>query len=60
MEELLIDYRDFLRTHSLEEWPTDHRYAQRLRELMRQKILAMKHLEKASKILIRQYVQMLL
>jgi four helix bundle suffix protein len=35
LEELLEDYRDFLRTHKLEEWPKDHPYTQRLRELNR-------------------------
>jgi four helix bundle suffix protein len=33
LEELLEDYRDFLRTRNLEEWPKDHPYARRLREL---------------------------
>jgi four helix bundle suffix protein len=33
LEELLADYRDFLRVRGLEEWPSDHRYAVRLREL---------------------------
>src|SRR6476620_4556733 len=33
LEELLVDYRDFLRTRGLPEWPKDHRYVQRLREL---------------------------
>ena len=33
LEELLADYRDFLRTRTLEEWPKDHAYALRLREL---------------------------
>ncbi|HKH48797.1 MAG TPA: four helix bundle suffix domain-containing protein [Thermoanaerobaculia bacterium] len=33
LEELLADYRDFLRTRNLEEWPKDHAYALRLREL---------------------------
>lgn len=33
LEELLADYRDFLRTRGLEEWPRDHAYAGRLREL---------------------------
>ncbi len=33
LEELLADYRDFLRAHRATEWPKDHRYAQRLREL---------------------------
>ena len=32
-EELLEDYRDFLRTGGMKEWPRDHRYAQRLRTL---------------------------
>lgn len=35
-EELLIDYRDFLRTKNLVEWPKDHAYAVRLRTLCRQ------------------------
>lgn len=35
LEELLADYRDFLRSRSLNEWPKDHPYAQRLRELIR-------------------------
>jgi len=36
LEELLTDYRDFLRTRGLAEWPKEHRYARRLRELNRQ------------------------
>lgn len=36
LEELLEDYRDFLRTRELEEWPLDHPYTKRLRELNRQ------------------------
>ena len=35
LEELLEDYRDFLRTRSLKEWPKEHPYARRLRELNR-------------------------
>jgi len=35
LEELLADYRDFLRSHGLAEWDEDHRYARRLRELNR-------------------------
>ncbi len=34
-EELLEDYRDFLRTRGLAEWPKEHRYVRRLRELNR-------------------------
>jgi four helix bundle suffix protein len=33
LEELLVDYRDFLRTRGLEEWPKEHAYALRLRKL---------------------------
>ncbi len=33
LEELLTDYRDFLRTRGLEEWPAEHAYALRLRKL---------------------------
>ena len=34
-EELLEDYRDFMRARRIEEWTLDHRYAQRLRRLNR-------------------------
>lgn len=34
-EELITDYRDFLRNRGQEEWPRDHPYTQRLRELNR-------------------------
>jgi four helix bundle suffix protein len=34
-EELLADYRDFLRTRGLSEWAKDHPYALRLRKLNR-------------------------
>jgi four helix bundle suffix protein len=33
LEELLIDYEDFLRTQKLPRWPKDHRLVARLREL---------------------------
>jgi hypothetical protein len=36
LEELLTDYRDFLRIRELEEWPKDHAYTRRLRHLNRQ------------------------
>ncbi|MDI6794070.1 MAG: four helix bundle suffix domain-containing protein [bacterium] len=36
LEELLEDYRDFLRVRGLEEWTLDHPYTNRLRELNRQ------------------------
>ena len=35
LEELLTDFRDFLRLRHLEEWPKDHPYVQRLRQLNR-------------------------
>mgnify|MGYP006304570453 FL=1 len=35
LEELLADYRDFLRVRGLEEWPRDHPYTARLRQLNR-------------------------
>jgi four helix bundle suffix protein len=35
LEELLEDYRDFLRTRGLKEWTKDHPYARRLRQLNR-------------------------
>lgn len=36
LEELLIDYLDFLRVRNLEEWSKEHAYALRLRDLNRQ------------------------
>ncbi len=36
LEELLADYRDFLRVRGIEEWTKDHPYAERLRTLNRQ------------------------
>jgi four helix bundle suffix protein len=33
LEELLTDYRDFLRVRGLSEWGPDHSYVQRLRQL---------------------------
>lgn len=35
IEELLADYRDFLRLRGLEEWPKDHPRVRRLRDLVR-------------------------
>ena len=35
-EELLEDYRDFMRERQIEEWTPDHRYARRLRQLNHQ------------------------
>ncbi len=35
LEELLIDYEDFLRTRKLPSWDKNHRYAMRFRELNR-------------------------
>lgn len=35
LEELRIDYEDFLRTNKLEIWGKDHKYTQRFRELNR-------------------------
>jgi len=36
LEELLEDYRDFLRVRGLAEWPKDHSHTRRLRELNRE------------------------
>ena len=36
LEELLEDYRDFLRVRNLEEWKKEHPYTKRLRQLNRQ------------------------
>jgi len=46
LEELLADYRDFLRTRGLEEWPRDHAYAHRLRELNKTPNAAYEHFRK--------------
>jgi len=35
LEELLTDYRDFLRTRGFSEWPRDHAYVRRLQMLNR-------------------------
>jgi four helix bundle suffix protein len=35
LEELLEDYRDFMRNRGIAEWPPGHRYAKRLRALNR-------------------------
>jgi four helix bundle suffix protein len=35
LEELLEDYRDFLRTHGLAEWDKSHPYRKRLQQLIR-------------------------
>jgi four helix bundle suffix protein len=35
LEELIVDYRDFLRIRNLEEWDKDHPFTKRLRELNR-------------------------
>ena len=36
LEELLEDYRDFLRVRGFEEWAREHRFTTRLRQLNRQ------------------------
>lgn len=36
LEELLIDYRDFLRINCLKEWDMNHPYVTRLRDLIRE------------------------
>lgn len=36
LEELLEDYRDYLRTRNIEEWPREHPFTRRLRQLNRQ------------------------
>lgn len=35
LEELLVDYRDYLRKNEIEEWKPDHPYAKRLSQLLR-------------------------
>jgi four helix bundle suffix protein len=36
LEELLTDYRDFLRIRGFTEWPRDHRFVKRLQQLNRE------------------------
>lgn len=42
LEELLIDYKDFIRTHNLKEWEKDNPLVKHLRELNKTQILIMK------------------
>jgi four helix bundle suffix protein len=35
LEELLEDYRDYLRVHGIEQWTKEHRYTRRLQQLNR-------------------------
>lgn len=37
LEELLIDFQDFLRTHKLKVWEKEHQYVVRFRELNRRR-----------------------
>lgn len=47
LEELLIDYQDYLRTHKMEEWDKDHPFAQRFKQLSTQSGANYKSLEAA-------------
>ena len=53
LEELLEDYRDFLRLRRIVEWPKNHSYTRRLRQLNRTLTLIMRRSGKASNILIQ-------
>ena len=58
-EELLEDYRDFMRSRKIEEWTASHRYAARLRQLNRIPAANYaQHSKKALNIQIRQSVPM--
>lgn len=43
LEELLIDYQDFLRVRGIDEWPPGHRYALRLKQLNQTKNATLCH-----------------
>ena len=47
LEELLEDYRDYLRRRGVEEWPKDHSHTRRLRELNREPNCSYETLRKA-------------
>jgi four helix bundle suffix protein len=47
LEELLEDYRDFIRGRGVEEWPKDHSHTVRLRELNRDPNCSYETLRKA-------------
>ena len=53
LEELLADYRDFLRLRGQQEWPMDHPYTRRLRQLNRIPNATYADFRKASKTPIR-------
>jgi len=46
LEELLIDYQDYLRTKGLLEWPKEHPYAMRLRDLLQSRNANYEHFSK--------------
>jgi len=50
LEELLEDYRDFLRTHGSGEWPKTHPYVRRLRTLNRIPDASYETFKKASRV----------
>src|SRR5215813_9997182 len=58
LEELLEDYRDFLRVRGLTEWTRNHPYTVRLRELNRQPNVSYNTFKEASKTRIQQFRRM--
>ena len=57
LEELLADYRDFLRNRKIEEWPATHRYAVRLRSLTESRMQPTPPFKKESSIPIQPSVR---
>ncbi len=47
LEELLEDYRDFMRLREITEWPPGHPYARRLSSLLRNEPLKYSHVQRA-------------
>ena len=57
LEELLIDYEDFLRTHKLQLWGKDHKLTTRFRELNRTPDAATRLILRLLKTLTLKFVQ---
>lgn len=57
-EELLIDYRDYMRNHGLIEWNRSHSYAIRMSDLIRNYPVNYQTLKRELKIKGLKYVQM--
>lgn len=58
LEELMIDYQDFLRTKKLPQWDKNHRLTLRTRELSRASDVSYETLKKELKILTLKFLLM--